>query len=114
MLTESPEENKLHSKGEGPFLLCHRPATQASSHQRQRDQAPHSRHFLPPPLSPECDDDGGGLRTRRDERDNEEEDKEGDQGAAGAVALPRHSVAVLVQVGLDDDQLQLVGTLSAG
>lgn len=63
---------------------------------------------------PECDDDGGGLGTGGDECDDEKEDEEGDEGAAGAVALPRHRVAVLVQVGLDDDKLQLVATLTAG
>lgn len=114
MLTESPEENKLHSQSEGPLLLRHRPATQAANHQWAPGQAPPPPPFPPPRLLPECDDDGGGLGARCDERDDEEEDKEGDQGAAGAVALPRHSVAVLIQVGLHDDQLQLVGTLSAG
>lgn len=63
---------------------------------------------------PEGDDDGGGLRAGSDERDDEEEDEEGDEGVAGAVALPRHGVAVLVQVGLDDDELQLVAALAAG
>lgn len=63
---------------------------------------------------PEGDDDGGGLGAGSDERDDEEEDEEGDEGAAGAVALPRHGVAVLVQVGLDDDELQLVAALPAG
>lgn len=63
---------------------------------------------------PEGDDDGGGLGAGSDERDDEEEDEEGDEGAAGAVALPRHGVAILVQVGLDDDELQLVAALPAG
>lgn len=63
---------------------------------------------------PERDDDGGGLGAGGDERDDEEEDEEGDEGAAGAVALPRHSEAVLVQVGLHDDELQLVAALTAG
>lgn len=62
---------------------------------------------------PEGDDDGGGLRAGSDERDDEEEDEERDEGVAGAVALPRHGVAVLVQVGLDDDELQLVAALTA-
>lgn len=64
--------------------------------------------------APEGDDDGGGLGAGSDERDDEKEDEEGDEGAAGAVALPRHGVAVLVQVGLDDDELQLVAALTAG
>lgn len=63
---------------------------------------------------PEGDDDGGGLGARCDERDDEQEDEEGDEGAAGAVALPRYRVAVLVQVGLDYDELQLVGALPTG
>lgn len=45
---------------------------------------------------PEGDDDGGGLGTGGDECDDEKEDEEGDEGAAGAVALPRHRVAILV------------------
>ena len=57
---------------------------------------------------PKSDNDGRGLSAGRDECDDEEEDEEGNEGAAGAVTLPRHGVAVLVQVGLDDDQLQLV------
>lgn len=57
---------------------------------------------------PECDDDGGGLGTGGDEGDDEEEDEERDEGVAGAVALPRQGVAVLVQVGFNDDQLELV------
>lgn len=67
-----------------------------------------------PHILPEGDDDGGGLGAGCDERDDEEENEEGDEGAAGAVALPRHGVAVLVQVGLDDDELQLVAALTAG
>lgn len=65
-------------------------------------------------LSPECDDDGRGLGTGGDEGDDEEEDQEGDECVARAVALPRHGVAVLVQVGLDDDQLQLVDLAAGG
>lgn len=84
---ESPEENKLHSQSEWPLLLRYRP---------------------------ERDDDGGGLGAGSDERDDEEEDEEGDEGAAGAVALPRYSVAILIQVGLDNDELQLVAALTAG
>lgn len=78
MLTESPEENKLHSKSKGPLLLRHRPATQATNHQRAPDQTPPSPYLLPPHLLPERDDDGGGLGTRSDECDDKEEDKEGD------------------------------------
>ena len=63
---------------------------------------------------PEGDDDGGGLSAGSDERDDEEEDEEGDEGAAGAVALPRHGVAVLVQVGFNDDQLELVDLAAGG
>lgn len=59
-------------------------------------------------LLPESDYDSGGLSAGGDECDDEEEDEEGNEGAAGAVTLPRHGVAVLVQVGLDDNQLQLV------
>ena len=62
---------------------------------------------------PESDYDGGGLCAGGDECDDEEEDEEGDQGVASAVALPRQGEAVFVQVGLDDDQLELVD-LSAG
>lgn len=65
-------------------------------------------------IVPEGDDDGGGLSAGGDERDDEEEDEEGDERAAGAVALSRHGVSVLVQVGLDDDELQLVAALTAG
>lgn len=62
---------------------------------------------------PEGDNDGGGLSASSDERDDEEKDEEGDERIAGAVALPRYGVAVLVQVGLDDDELQLVAALTA-
>lgn len=64
--------------------------------------------------SPERDDDGRGLGAGRDEGDDEEEDQEGDEGVAGAVALPRNGVAVLVQVGFDNDQLQLVDLATGG
>lgn len=67
-----------------------------------------------PSLLPECDDDGRGLRTGSDEGDDEEEDEERDQSVAGAVALPRHGVAVLVQVGFDDDELELVDLAAGG
>lgn len=63
---------------------------------------------------PECDDDGWGLGTGGDEGDDEEEDEERDEGVAGAVALPRHGVAVLVQVGFNDDQLELVDLAARG
>lgn len=65
-------------------------------------------------MIPEGDDDGGGLGAGSDERDDKEKDEEGDEGVARAVALPRHGVAILVQVGLDDDELQLVAALAAG
>lgn len=52
---------------------------------------------------PECNDDGRGLGTGSDEGDDEEEDEEGDERVAGAVALPRHSVTVLIQVGFNND-----------
>lgn len=64
--------------------------------------------------SPERDDDGRRLGAGCDQGDDEEEDQEGDEGVAGAVALPRHGVAVLVQVGFDDDQLQLVDLATRG
>lgn len=57
---------------------------------------------------PESDNDGRGLGTGGDEGHNEEEDEERDERVAGAVALPRHSVSILVQVGLNNDQLELV------
>lgn len=63
---------------------------------------------------PECDDDGGGLGTGGDERHDEEEDEERDEGVAGAVTLPRHGVAVLIQVGFNDDQLELVDLAAGG
>lgn len=65
-------------------------------------------------LLPESDYDSGGLSAGGDECDDEEEDEEGDECAAGAVTLPRHGVAVLIQVGLDDDQLQLVALAVGG
>lgn len=63
---------------------------------------------------PECDNDGWGLGTGRDEGDDEEEDEKGDEGVAGAITLPRHGVAVLVQVRFDDDQLELVDLAAGG
>lgn len=65
-------------------------------------------------LLPEGDNNGRRLSTGSDERDNEEKDEEGDQGVACAVALPGQGVAVLVQVCLDDDELQLVAALTTG
>ncbi|KAG7225078.1 hypothetical protein INR49_014534 [Caranx melampygus] len=64
--------------------------------------------------STECDNDGGGLGTGGDERDDEEEDEERDEGVAGAVAFPRHGVTVLVQVGFNDDKLELVDLAAGG
>lgn len=63
---------------------------------------------------PECDDDGRRLGAGGDESDDEEEDEERDECVARAVAFPRHRVAVLVQVGFDDDQLQLVDLTAGG
>lgn len=57
---------------------------------------------------PECDNDGGGLGTGGDEGDNEEKDEERDECVAGAVTLSRHSVSILIQVGFNNDQLELV------
>lgn len=63
---------------------------------------------------PECDDDGGRLGTGGDEGDNEEKDEERDECVAGAVTLPRHSVPILIQVGFNDDQLELVDLAARG
>ena len=63
---------------------------------------------------PERDDDGWGLGTGSDESDDEEEDEERDERVAGAVAFPGHSVTVLIQVGLNNDQLQLVDLAAGG
>lgn len=59
-------------------------------------------------LLPKGHNDGRGLGTGSDESDDEEEDKEGDECAAGPVTFAQHSMAVLVQIGLDDDKLELV------
>lgn len=61
----------------------------------------------PSRTSPERDDDGRGLCAGSDEGDDEEEDEEGDERVAGAVALAGGGVAVVVQVGLEDDEAQL-------
>lgn len=63
---------------------------------------------------PESDNDGRGLGTGGDESDNEEEDEERDERVAGAVAFPRHSVTVFVQVGFNNDQLELVDLAAGG
>lgn len=66
---KSSEQDKLHPKSKRPLLFINRP---------------------------ECDDDGRGLGTGGDKSNDKEEDEERDESVAGAVALPRHSVAVLV------------------
>lgn len=65
-------------------------------------------------MSPERHNYGRGLGTRGDECNNEEEDEKRDECVAGPVALPRHGVPILVQVGFDDDQLELVDLTAGG
>lgn len=54
-------------------------------------------------FSPECHYDGGWLGTCCDEGDYEKKNQEWDEGIAGPFALPGHSIAILVEIRLDNN-----------
>lgn len=54
------------------------------------------------------------MSTRCDEGNYEKEDQEGDEGIAGSLAFPRHSVAVLIEIGLHDDHSKLAALPHCG
>lgn len=65
-------------------------------------------------FSPECHYDGWRLGAGCDEGNYEQEDQEGDEGVAGAFALPGHSVAVLIEIGFHDDHTELAALAHRG
>lgn len=54
------------------------------------------------------------MGTCCDEGNYEKEDQEGNEGIAGAFALPRHSIAVLIEIGFDDDHSELAALPHCG
>lgn len=121
-LTKRSEQDELHPESKGSLLLIDRPERRQTARSCKRfsilsiiSRAKRGQWLcdVGSPL-PECDDDGWGLGAGRDEGDDEEEDEKGDEGVAGAITLPWHGVAVLVQVRFDDDQLELVDLAAGG
>lgn len=54
------------------------------------------------------------MGTGCDEGNYEQEDQEGDEGVAGAFALPRHSVAILIEIGFHNDHTELAALAHRG
>lgn len=65
-------------------------------------------------FSPECHYDGWRLGAGCDEGNYKQEDQEGDEGVAGAFALPRHSVAILIEIGFHNDHMELAALAHGG
>lgn len=54
------------------------------------------------------------MGTGCDEGNYEQKDQEGDEGVAGAFALPRHSIAILIEIGFHNDHTELAALAHCG